>query len=86
MSIKLSINSIITQDIYNLIYSLNHLYNINNLDILLNRYLPNITIQTKTKHKHKNKFIVNNKHTHKHKHKHKHTHKHKHKHTTLSRY
>ena len=74
MSIKLSINSIITQDIYNLIYSLNHLYNINNLQYLLNRYLPNISIQNKTKTKTKTKFIVNNKQKQKHKQKYKHKH------------
>lgn len=50
MFLKQSINDIISQDIYNLIVSLNHLYNINNLQLLLNRYLPNITINTKQKH------------------------------------
>jgi hypothetical protein len=38
-----SIEHTIKLDIYNLLYSLNYIYNINDLQLLTNRYLPNIT-------------------------------------------
>jgi len=69
MNINQSINHIIHTDIYNLIYSLNHIYNINNLQLLLNRYIPNININTtspiiikKKKYKKSYSYIPNQSH------------------------
>jgi hypothetical protein len=56
MFINKSINYTINQDIYNLIYSLNHLYNINQLEYLLKRYSPNINFnENKNNNYNKNK-------------------------------
>tara|TARA_Y100000022_G_C13059245_1_gene288075 strand:- start:184 stop:633 length:450 start_codon:yes stop_codon:yes gene_type:complete len=45
----ISIDAIIKEDISNLLYSLNFIYDINNLDLLKTRYMPNISVQKKPK-------------------------------------
>ena len=61
MFIQQSINSIIKEDIYNLLYSLNYIYKINNLELLLKRYIPNITIEKTPIKKKKRKYTLTKK-------------------------